>query len=325
MNQSPEFSLIQRYFNILTADRDDVVVGIGDDCAVLRTPENKLTAISVDTLVQGVHFFADVDPYRLGVKALAVNLSDLAAMGAEPAWFTLALSLPEIKDEWLKSFSAGLADLARQHQIQLVGGDTTRGPLTITIQVHGHLHAENILRRNAAKSGDLICVTGFLGDAAAGLQHKLGQLDETLLSDTDRDYLIQRLEMPTPRNQIGQQLVGKAHAAIDISDGLLADLNHMLNASHKGARINLSALPKSDALRKLPLALANQLALTGGDDYELCFTAAPENVAILSQQFPGMIQVIGEISEAKGIYYQDVQGNWQTFSDIKVGYDHFSQ
>lgn len=324
MSESPEFSLIQRYFNSFLVERDDVIVGVGDDCAVLQTPANKQLAISIDTLVQGVHFFADVDPYHLGVKALAVNLSDLAAMGAEPAWFTLALSLPEIQHEWLQAFSAGLADMAKQHQIALVGGDTTRGPLTITIQVHGHVADGIFLRRNAAKAGDLICVTGFLGDAAAGLQHKLGQLDETVLSAADLQYFIQRLEMPTPRNHIGQQLVGKVHAAIDISDGLLADLKHILNASNKGACISLPALPLSDSLRKLPLPLANQLALTGGDDYELCFTASAENVDALSQQFPGMIRVIGEISAEKGIYYQDAQGNRQQFSDIKAGYDHFS-
>lgn len=324
MNQSPEFSLIQHYFNRFTTHRDDVVVGIGDDCAVLKTPKNKLTAVSMDTLVQGIHFFDDVDPYRLGIKALAVNLSDLAAMGAEPAWFTLALTLPAIKDGWLKQFSAGLADIAQKHQMQLIGGDTTRGPLTITIQVHGHLPVENLLRRNAAKSADLICVTGNLGDAAAGLQHKLGLLDNALLTDTDIEYLLQRLEMPTPRNQIGMQLIGKAHAAIDISDGLLADLNHILTASNKGARLNLAALPLSSVLQKLPLELAQSLALSGGDDYELCFTATGEKVAVLAQQYPDMIHVIGEITEQQGIYHQDEQGDWRRFSDIKAGYDHFS-
>lgn len=325
MKQSPEFSLIQQYFHALTASREDVIVGIGDDCAVLSSPQGTYTAISIDTLVQGIHFFADVDPFRLGIKALAVNLSDLAAMGAEPAWFTLALTLPEINDNWLKQFSAGLAEIAQQHQIQLVGGDTTRGPLTITIQVHGHLAKENILQRNAAQCADLICVTGCLGDAAAGLQYRLGQLDSASLTDTDIDYLLQRLEMPTPRNQIGQQLVGQAHAVIDVSDGLLADLNHILNASNKGAKLELSALPFSTALQKLPTELARQLALTGGDDYELCFTATADNVARLKQQFPDMIHVIGEITEDNGINYQNAQGEWQAFSEIKAGYDHFAK
>ena len=325
MNLSPEFSLIHHYFNTLSAERDDVVVGIGDDCAVLYTPANTLTAVSIDTLVQGTHFFADVDPYRLGIKALAVNLSDLAAMGAEPAWFTLALTLTEINDKWLKQFSAGLAEIAKQHRIQLVGGDTTRGPLSITIQVHGHLQAENMLRRNAAKPADLICVTGCLGDAAAALQYKLGQLDKSALSDTDIEYLLQRLEMPTPRNQIGQQLAGQAHAAIDISDGLLADLTHILNASNKGAKLDLSALPFSAVLQKLPLELATQLALTGGDDYELCFTATADKVAGLKQQFPNLIHVIGEITDDTGIYYQGEQGHWKPFLNIRAGYDHFSK
>jgi len=325
MNLSPEFSLIQHYFNTLSTDRDDVVVGIGDDCAVLQAPVNAKIAVSIDTLVENVHFFADVDPYRLGIKALAVNLSDLAAMGAEPAWFTLALTLPDINDDWLKQFSTGLAYIASEHRIQLVGGDTTRGPLSITIQVHGLLQTNNILRRNAAKTADLICVTGCLGDAAAALQYKLAKLDNSALTDMDIEYLLQRLEMPTPRNQIGQQLAGQAHAAIDISDGLLADLNHILNASNKGARLDLSALPLSDVLRKLPFEDASQLALTGGDDYELCFTATIENVIRLKQQFPDMIHVIGEITEDKGIYYQDEQGEWQPFLTIKAGYDHFSE
>ncbi|WP_439503805.1 thiamine-phosphate kinase [Methylophaga sp.] len=324
MKPSPEFSLIQQYFHALTAHREDVIVGIGDDCAVLNNPQDTYTAVSIDTLVQGIHFFADVDPYRLGIKALAVNLSDLAAMGAQPAWFTLALTLPEINDDWLKQFSAGLAYIAKKYQIQLVGGDTTRGPLTITIQVHGHVAKQNILQRSAAESTDLICVTGCLGDAAAGLQFRLGQLETGLLTDTDFEYLLQRLEMPTPRNQIGQQLVGKAHAAIDISDGLLADLNHILNASGKGAKLDISALPFSDALKKLPTEIATQLALTGGDDYELCFTATAGNVAKLKQQFPEMIQVIGEITEDVGMFYQNAQGEWQAFSEIKAGYDHFA-
>ncbi|THK43381.1 thiamine-phosphate kinase [Methylophaga sp. SB9B] len=324
MKKSPEFSLIQQYFHALTANREDVIVGIGDDCAVLNNPQDFYTAISIDTLVQGIHFFADVDPYRLGIKSLAVNLSDLAAMGAEPAWFTLALTLPEINDEWLKQFSAGLADIAQQHRIQLVGGDTTRGPLTITIQVHGHLAKDNILQRNAAQTADLICVTGCLGDAAAGLKYRLGQLDTALLNDEDVEYLLQRLEMPTPRNQIGQQLVGQAHAVIDVSDGLLADLNHIVTASNKGAKLNLSTLPFSSVLQKLPLEQATQLALTGGDDYELCFTAPAENVAKLKQQFPKMIRVIGEITQDKGMYFQNAQGEWQAFSEIKAGYDHFA-
>ena len=324
MKPSPEFSLIEQYFQALTTRREDVIVGIGDDCAVLNNPRDSYTAVSIDTLVQDIHFFADVDPYCLGIKALAVNLSDLAAMGAQPAWFTLALTLPEINDDWLIQFSAGLACIAKKYQIQLVGGDTTRGPLSITIQVHGHVAKHNILQRNAAESADLICVTGCLGDAAAGLQFRLGQLETELLTDTDIEYLLQRLEMPTPRNQIGQQLIGKAHAAIDVSDGLLADLNHILNASHKGAKLDVSALPFSAALKKLPTEMATQLALTGGDDYELCFTATADNVARLKHQFPEMIHVIGEITEDEGMYYQNAQGEWQVFSEIKAGYDHFA-
>lgn len=325
MKHTSEFALIERYFHSLTESRNDVIVGIGDDCAVLKTPDNTLMAISIDTLVENVHFFAGVDPYRLGMKALAVNLSDLAAMGARPAWFTLALTLPEIKSDWLDRFSGGLAEMAKLHQLQLVGGDTTRGPLTITIQVHGHLSEHDVLRRDAAQSGDLICVTGSLGDAAAGLQYQQGQLDTQWLTEVDIDYLVQRLEQPTPRNGIGEYLVGMAHAAIDISDGLLADLSHILDASKKGAKLNLSALPLSFALQKLPVEISTTLALTGGDDYELCFTLPVDQLEKVQQQFPGMIHVIGEITEESDRIFFDGMGQRRTFSELKAGYDHFAE
>ncbi|MDO7667869.1 MAG: thiamine-phosphate kinase, partial [Pseudomonadota bacterium] len=168
-----EFSLIQRYFEQLSTQRDDVLLGIGDDCALLQCPAEHVIAVSIDTLVENIHFFADVDPEHLGYKSLAVGLSDLAAMGAQPAWFTLALTLPEVNENWLKGFSQGLAKLAKKHNIQLVGGDTTRGPLTISIQVHGFVKAEKALRRSGAQIGDMIYVTGTLGDAGAALQLQL--------------------------------------------------------------------------------------------------------------------------------------------------------
>ncbi|MDT8310247.1 MAG: thiamine-phosphate kinase, partial [Methylophaga sp.] len=274
MSQNAEFSLIKAYFSALTSHREDVVLGIGDDCALLQPPAGQLLATSVDTLVSGVHFFADVDAYRLGHKALAVNLSDLAAMGANPAWFTLALTLPEANSDWLKAFSAGMAYLAKQHDLQLVGGDTTRGPLAITLQVTGFVEADKAFRRDAAKVGDKIYVSGTLGDGGAGLLLKQGKLITENLSEQDQQFLLERLELPTPRNGLASRLSGEIHAAIDISDGLLADLQHILTASQVGAVIHTDALPLSAALQKLPAALAQKLALTAGDDYELCFTVS---------------------------------------------------
>lgn len=324
VTSATEFSLINQFFTDLTPPRDDVFLGTGDDCALLNPSPNQMIAVSIDTLIEGVHFFADVNPIHLGHKALAVNLSDLAAMGATPAWFTLALSLPKFDQAWLAEFSNGLGLLAKQHNIQLVGGDTTRGPLTISIQVHGHVAAEKSLLRSAAKVGDWICVTGTLGDAAAALQLKLGTLQADTLTEADMAFLIDRLEKPTPRNTIGLALAGEAHAAIDISDGLLADLQHILAASDVGGCLDLTKLPFSSAMQKLPVHTAQNLALTGGDDYELCFTAAAETALMLSEQFPGMIQPIGEIIEQTGLFYQNTTGEKTAFESIKAGYDHFA-
>ncbi|MBE9532944.1 MAG: thiamine-phosphate kinase [Proteobacteria bacterium] len=318
MTTTPEFSLIQRYFEQLTPPRDDVKLGIGDDCALLQPPADHLLAVSIDTLVEGVHFFADVDVKTLGHKSLAVGLSDLAAMGATPAWFTLALSLPEIDEGWLHDFSQGLAALASEHNIQLVGGDTTRGPLTISIQVHGFVKQKQALRRDGAQVGDLIYVTGTLGDAGAALQLKLQQLNEPSLNENDHNYLQQRLQQPTPRLMIGQQLSGLASSAIDISDGLLADLGHILEKSHVGARLDLTQLPLSTSLQKIELEPAIQLALNSGDDYELCFTISPENAEKLGT---GNYQCIGIITNNVGIIESE-QTNGTVLKG--KGYDHFT-
>lgn len=321
MTTTPEFSIIQRYFEKLTPQRDDVKLGIGDDCALLQCPPDHVLAVSIDTLVEGVHFFADVDVKSLGHKSLAVGLSDLAAMGAKPAWFTLALSLPEIDDGWLSNFSQGLAALANEYDIQLVGGDTTRGPLTISIQVHGFVKPKLALRRDGAKLGDYIYVTGTLGDAGAALQLKLQQLHAASLSTGDIDYLEQRLQQPAPRITIGQQLQGLASSAIDISDGLLADLGHILDKSHVGAELDLEKLPLSPALMKMEKETAVQLALTSGDDYELCFTISPENSKNIERLLAEQCQCIGIIN--------DESGNINTKQDGKKielkgkGYDHF--
>lgn len=316
-----EFSLIQHYFEQLTPQREDVLLGIGDDCALLQCPAGHVVAASIDTLVEGIHFFSDVDPESLGHKSLAVGLSDLAAMGATPAWFTLAITLPEINERWLKGFAQGLATLAKQHKIQLVGGDTTRGPLTISIQVHGFVRPEQALRRDGAQVGDLIYVTGTLGDAGAALQLKLQQLNESSLHDEDKHYLQQRLERPTPRVEIGLKLLGLASSVIDISDGLLADLGHIIDRSGVGARLELAQLPLSAAIQKLDSNTAEQLALMSGDDYELCFTVSVDNVAQVENLLVEQCTRVGVINDQSAILCVDQNDQMIEFQG--TGYDHF--
>lgn len=316
-----EFSLIENYFSKLTPERQDVSLGIGDDCALLQCPAGKEMAVSIDTLVEGVHFFADVSPKALGYKSLAVNLSDLAAMGAEPAWFTLALTLPEHNPDWLKSFTEGLALAAKPANIQLVGGDTTRGPLTISIQVHGLVDKGRALRRDGANVGDRIYISGTLGDAGAALKNRLENWSPDTLDDADWLYLQQRLEYPTPRYQLAQNILEYASSAIDISDGLLADLGHILERSQKGARISPAKITLSASLKKLSSDLALPLALGSGDDYEICFTVPAENIEALNQL--GLdIQCIGEITAEEGLILQDESGKEMNI-DARKGYDHF--
>lgn len=322
MSTQSEFSLIETYFTDITPQRDDVTLGIGDDCALLRCPDDHVVAVSIDTLVEGVHFFADVDPENLGHKSLAVGLSDLAAMGAKPAWFTLALSLPEHNEAWLKAFSQGLAKLAMQHNIQLVGGDTTRGPLTISIQVHGFVKAEQALRRDGAQVGDLVYVSGTLGDAGVALQLKLQQWNDKPLSTQEIDYLIQRLERPTPRIELGQKLLDFATSGIDISDGLSSDLGHILNKSGVGATIELTKLPSSSALQKVSAAKSVDLALNSGDDYELCFTIPADKKALFESSVGGEYQHIGVVDAELGLRAIALDGTKQTITGS--GYDHFS-
>ena len=316
-----EFSLIEQYFARLTTGRDDVTLGIGDDCAILRCPAGKELAVSIDTLVDGVHFFSDVSPEALGYKSLAVSLSDLAAMGAEPAWFTLALTLPEVNESWLQAFAKGLAGLASQHNIQLVGGDTTRGPLTISIQAHGLVDEGRALRRDGAKVGDRIYVSGCLGDAGAALRHRLEDWTPAELKQADWAYLRQRLEYPGPRNALAGIIKPYASAAIDISDGLLADLGYILKRSGKGARVRLAQLPLSDTLRKISPQSARELALSSGDDYELCFTVPETWVAELETDTDS-ITCIGEITQGDALLLEDESGQTTTIKS-GTGYDHF--
>jgi len=324
-----EFSLIQHYFEQITTKRDDVLLGIGDDCALLDCPTDHLLAVSIDTLVADIHFFADVDPQTLGHKSLAVGLSDLAAMGATPAWFTLALTLPNIDEDWLQGFSQGLAKLAQHYNIQLVGGDTTRGPLSISIQVHGHVPTHLALQRSHANIGDIIYVSGTLGDAGAALQMQLKQWHDDRLNDEDTQYLQQRLECPTPQLELGEKLRGIASAAIDISDGLAADLGHILNKSNVGARLDLNQLPLSPALAKIDLQTAQQFALYSGDDYELCFTVPPQHCAQMQTDFKQCTRIGEIVKKIKGSASLIFGTKSQT--EIKLadplilgsGYDHF--
>jgi thiamine-monophosphate kinase len=322
VSSQSEFSLIETYFTDLTSKRDDVNLGIGDDCALLQCPDDHVVAVSIDTLVEGIHFFKDVDPENLGYKSLAVGLSDLAAMGAEPAWFTLALTLPNVDKKWLKGFSQGLANLAKKHNIQLVGGDTTKGPLTISIQVHGFVRSEQALRRDGAQAGDLIYVSGSLGDAGAGLRLKLETWNDEHLSTADKQYLIQRLEKPIPRVQLAHNLRNFASAAIDISDGLSSDLSHILKNSSVGAVIDLTKLPLSPALQKIDSEQAQDFVLNSGDDYELCFTIPADKQAMFESTVTEAYTQIGIIEVESGLKIIDKDGQQQTITGS--GYDHFS-
>lgn len=320
-----EFELIQRYFSRIGKPRADVALGIGDDAALLNPPAGQQLVIATDTLVQGVHFPTNTLPYYIGWKALAVNLSDLAAMGAEPAWFTLALTLPESSDAWLTEFSRGLFDLADQYGLSLVGGDTTRGPLTVTVQIAGYVPTGQALLRAGAGPGDRIFVTGSLGDATLALQLLTDQLP---VPAQNYPGLLKRLNQPQPRIEEGRALRSIASCAIDISDGLLADLQHMLDASDIGAEIYLQQIPYSTQARQLLSRypdIRNSL-LSGGDDYELCFCVAPDKLQRLEQiaaenQF--QFTEIGQVSDSKELRCLDAAG--RAVEIDTRGYTHFAK
>ena len=277
-----EFDLIQRFFSDCGTARGDVLVGVGDDAALLRVPAGMDLAVTLDAMVEGVHFLPDTDPTSLGHKVLAVNLSDLAAMGADPAWITLSLTLPASDPSWLASFSDGFCALARRAGVRLVGGDTTRGPLTISVAAKGLVPAGRALHRAGARGGDLIFVTGSLGDAGLGLRTRLDGVDVE-----DPDYLLHRLERPEPRLAVGRALRGLATAAIDISDGLAADLGHVMSASGVGAIVELGRLPCSKSVAAFLTRTGDwSLPLSSGDDYELCFTVPPGKLAGLDRLEP---------------------------------------
>ncbi len=292
-----EFKIIQDYFSWPQPD-SQISVANGDDAAVFSLRAGEELAVSVDTSIAGVHFPHATPAAAIGHKALAVNLSDMAAMGAQPRWFTLALTLPEAEHDWLKAFSGGLKALADQHHISLIGGDTTRGPLSITIQIMGTLPKGSALRRSGALPNDLICVTGTPGDAAAGLACLQGRLQLPLPEQT---YCIERLNYPSPRLAFGRNIRQHAHSCIDISDGLMADLQHILAQSGVAATLLTEQIPVSPALSTLPADQRRTLALAGGDDYELLLTLPPEKLDALhavANATQTAVSVIGHIQPA---------------------------
>jgi thiamine-monophosphate kinase len=318
-----EFALIERYFRKAGAMRSDVHLGVGDDAALLQSPPGAELVAAMDTLVAGVHFPHGSPPASIGHRVLAVNLSDLAAMGARPAWALLALTLPEIDEPWLEEFTAGFAALARAYDVALVGGDTTSGPLSVTLQIMGHVAKSTALLRSGGRPGDLVFVSGTPGDAAAGLAIEQSKL--TASSDPD-GYLRKRFLYPSPRLALGDCLRGYATACIDVSDGLLGDAGKLAHASGCGVQIAFADVPVSEELiGAVGEQRARELALTGGDDYELCFAVSPSEVERLRHNLPPQrwgYRCIGALSEVSGAIVTN-NGNVIEFSHS--GYDHFAQ
>ena len=315
-----EFELIRKYFSKSTSRSSGIIRGIGDDAAVVSVPHGMELVISMDTLIPGVHFPATCLPQDIGYKALAVNLSDMAAMGAEPRWITMALTMPENDETWLGKFMDGFDELAQQFGLDLIGGDLTRGPLSITIQVHGLNVTGKSIYRNGAQAGDLIFVSGTLGDA--GIALRLLE-NNTLVENKQHEYLMKRLNRPVPRINLGLALRGIASSAIDISDGILADLEHILVASQKGATVRVDRLPLSTELKDYHTDNILDIALTSGDDYELCFTVAPEHRTRIDMMSGTGCQLkyIGNVVDEPGIRW--IQADNKPYSPAGRAYVHF--
>jgi thiamine-monophosphate kinase len=315
---SPEFNLIQQYFTHPTRHTN---LGVGDDAALISISKNMELAISADMLVAGTHFFIDCDAYLLGWKSLAVNISDMAAMGASAKWATLAIALPDINHTWLTEFSRGFFACADAFNVDLIGGDTTRGPLTISVQIMGEVTKGKAIKRSGAQANDDIWVTGALGSSALGLAHLK---NEVTLSGNVLVNSLNALHQPIPRTDLGLKLQDIATSCIDISDGLLADLGHILKASKLGATLDLQAIPCLDFLReRLNEPEYQHYILAGGDDYELCFTApksSQQAVMALSQALNLPISLIGQTHDDLSLTVQ--YGNNELRIE-KKGYDHF--
>jgi thiamine-monophosphate kinase len=315
-----ESQLIVRYFSGLGAARSDVVLGIGDDAALVRVPENSELVLTTDVLVEGVHFLPGAPARSLGHRALAVNLSDIAAMGATPAWALLALNLPRADEAWLQQFASGFGALARRFEVALVGGNLSRGPLSIAVQLAGVVPRASALRRDGAQPGDALFVSGSPGDAAAGLAHLRGQLPGPAPAAA---YLQRRFEYPEPRLQLGLGLRGLASACIDVSDGLYADAQQLLRASGCAARIDIERLPVSWALRAALGDPAWRQVLGGAEDYELCFSApVTQGAAIeaLAARTGTAVSRIGTLMAGAGI---ELKSNNAVMQFSPLGFDHF--
>ena len=319
-----EFELIARYFT-RPARGPSVRLAVGDDAALLAPTPSCELAVSVDMLVGGRHFFADTDPERLGHKTLAVNLSDMAAMGATPKWALLAGALPDNDAVWLAAFARGFHALADAHAVDLVGGDTTRGPLALCVTIMGEVPAGRALLRSGARAGDDIYVSGTLGDAALAVAAMSGR---TALAPAALAAVRAKLELPEPRIALGQALLGVASAALDVSDGLVGDLAHILLRSAVGATVELPAVPRSPVLARLmegaERALAIECLLAGGDDYELCFTApraAAASIAAIAARTAVPLTRIGAVTEGSGLVVRDERG--VPLALLPRAYDHF--
>ena len=314
-----EFELIARYF---ARPAKRALLGVGDDAALVQARPGMALAVSADMLVAGTHFFPDADPRALGHKALAVNLSDMAAMGAMPRWALLCIALPRVEAAWLRAFAAGFHALARAHAVDLIGGDTTRGPLNLSVTIFGEVRARAALRRDAADAGDDIWVSGELGDAALAVAERKGRI---ALTAAERARCRRRLDRPQPRIALGIALAGVARAAIDVSDGLLADLGHLCERSRLGADLDVARIPRSRTLARLAgTALEHEALLAGGDDYELCFTAPSSRrtrIVAAAQRSGVAVTRVGAMRRGRGVRVHGADGT--VLRMPKRGYDHF--
>jgi thiamine-monophosphate kinase len=317
-----EFELIRHFFTEQVVKRKDVLLGIGDDCAILTVPAQQNVVVTTDTLVAGVHFPDDTDPVAIGHKAVAVNLSDIAAMGAEPCWISIAITLPKVDKEWLKSFCDGVFELCEYYNVELIGGDTTQGPLSITITAQGVVPEGKCLLRTGAKAGDWLYVTGEIGDAALALKHIKKEIS---VAQDYKDKLREKLDLPKPRVLAGQAIREYASSAIDLSDGLISDLNHICQASNVGANIVLDRLPLSTIMiDTLPFDEAISVALVGGDDYELLFTVSEDNKVGMETALANAgtkVTCIGQINTSKVI---STTLNNQAVPIEASGFEHFT-
>jgi thiamine-monophosphate kinase len=318
-----EFDLISRHFTWPPETRTGVVLGVGDDCALLAPEPGQLLAVSTDTLVEGRHFLSTVPPERLGHKALAVNLSDLAACGARPLAFTLALSMPRAQEDFLAGLARGMRALAQRFGIALVGGDTTAGPLALTLTVFGQVPGGAALLRSGARAGDTLWVSGTLGDARLALEAFRGTLR---LPEAAFEAARRAMEQPEPRVSLGLALRGLATSAIDLSDGLLGDLGHILERSRVGAQVRLDDLPRSAHLSAQPEAVQRSCLLAGGDDYELLFTAPAHAQAAVREAAARAgvaVTAVGQIVAGAGVRVLDAGGGAIALEGL-AGFDHFA-